>query len=108
MFIYVHWFPDRFDATSLNPDHVRVIALSPLAQDMAVNMFGGLWSLLVCMTVTVAVSLFTKPKPERELRDLVYGLTTFPDEGPCVWYRRPVLWAGVVGLVLVLVNIIFW
>ena len=108
MFIYVHWFPDRFDATSLNPDHVQHIALSPLAKDMAVNMFGGLWSLLVCMTVTVAVSLFTKPKPESELRDLVYGLTTLPDEGPCVWYRRPVLWAGVVGAVLVLVNIIFW
>ena len=108
MFIWVHWFPDRFDATQLNPDHVKYIALSPLAKDMAVNMFGGLWSLLVCMFVTVLVSLFTKPKPDSELANLVYGLTPLPEEGPCAWYKRPVLWAGMVGVVLLLVNVIFW
>ena len=108
IFIYVHTFPDRFDATALNPEHIRHIALSPLAQDMAVNMFGALWSLIICMAVTVGVSLVTKPKPAGELRDLVYGLTRLPDEGPCPWYRRPVLWAGVVAAALVIVNIIFW
>ncbi|NWG12829.1 MAG: sodium:solute symporter family protein [Acidobacteria bacterium] len=108
MFIYVHWFPGRFDATQLNPDHVRHIALSPLAQDMAVNMFGGLWSLLICMTVTVGISLVTRPKPESELVNLVYGLTRLPDEGPCPWHSRPITWAAVVGVALVAVNIIFW
>jgi len=108
MFIWVHWFPDRFDATQLNPGHVKYIALSPLAKDMAVNMFGGLWSLLVCMFVTVLVSLFTKPKPDSELANLVYGLTPLPEEGPCAWYKRPVLWAGMVGVALLLVNVIFW
>jgi SSS family solute:Na+ symporter len=108
MFVWVHWFPDRFDATQLNPEHVKHIALSPLAQDMAVNMYGGLWSLLICMGVTVAVSLCTRPKPENEIRDLVYGLTALPDQGSCAWYRRPVLWAGVVALALLAVNIIFW
>jgi SSS family solute:Na+ symporter len=108
IFIYVHTFPDHFDATALNPEHIRHIALSPLAQDMAVNMFGALWSLIICMAVTVGVSLVTKPKPAGELRDLVYGLTRLPDEGPCPWYRRPVLWAGVVAAALVIVNIIFW
>ena len=108
MFVWVHWFPDRFDATQLNPEHVKHIALSPLAQDMAVNMYGGLWSLLICMGVTVGVSLCTKPKPEHEIRDLVYGLTVLPDQGSSPWYRRPVLWASVVALVLLAVNIIFW
>jgi SSS family solute:Na+ symporter len=108
MFVWVHWFPDRFDATQLNPDHVRQIALSPLAQDMAVNMYGGLWSLLICMSVTIVVSLFTRPKPESELANLVYGLTPLPDEGPCVWYRRPIVWAGVVAVALLAVNVIFW
>jgi hypothetical protein len=41
-FVDVHWFPDLFDEAALNPDHVRYIALSPLAKDMAVNMFGAL------------------------------------------------------------------
>jgi len=108
IFVYVHAFPDRFDATALNPAHVKHIALSPLAKDMAVNMFGALWSLIASVSVTVIVSLFTKPKPDSELRDLVYGLTKLPYEGPCRWYRRPVLWAGVVGAILVIVNIIFW
>jgi len=75
---------------------------------MAVNMYSAWWSLVVCLFVTVLVSLFTKPKPDAELKDLVYGLTPLPDEGPCPWYRRPVLWATVVGLVLVGINVIFW
>jgi solute:Na+ symporter, SSS family len=107
-FIYVHLFPGRFDPNLLNPDHVRHIALSPLAKDMAVNMYSALWSLLICMGVTVLVSLATKPKPDAELKDLVYGLTRPPDEGPCPWYQKPVLWAGVVMAVLIIVNIIFW
>jgi SSS family solute:Na+ symporter len=108
MFIWVHLFPDRFDATALNPEHVRQIALSPLAKDMAVNMFSALWSLLICMSVTVIVSLLTRPKPDSELTNLVYGLTPLPDEGPSPWYDNPKLWACVVGVVLLAVNIIFW
>lgn len=107
-FIYVHSFPHSFNPSALNPDHVRHIALSPLAQDMAVNMYSALWSLLVCMSITIIVSLFTKPKSDEELKDLVYGLTKIPDEGPCPWYRRPVLWGIVVMVVLVVINIIFW
>jgi hypothetical protein len=42
------------------------------------------------------------------LKDLVMGLTTLPDEGPCPWYRKPLFWATVVAVVLVAVNIIFW
>jgi SSS family solute:Na+ symporter len=108
MFVYVHWFPDRFDATALNPEHVRWIALSPLAQDMAVNMFGALWSLLICMAVTISVSLFTKPKPASELTNLVFGLTPVAAEGPTPWRQNPLLWAGVVAAALVAVNIVFW
>ncbi len=108
MFIYVHSFPGYFDASALNPEHVKYIATSPLAQDMAVNMFGALWSLLISVTVVFVVSLFTKPKPVSELVNLVYGLTALPEEGPCPWYKQPLVWAGTVGAVLVAVNIVFW
>jgi SSS family solute:Na+ symporter len=60
------------------------------------------------VSITFLVSLFTKPKPESELKDLVLGLTTMPDQGPCPWYRTPLFWAGVVAAVLVAINIIFW
>ena len=74
---------------------------------MAVNMYSAIWTLLVCMVVAVGVSLFTKPKPDAELKNLVMGLTPLPDEGPCPWYQRPMLWATVVFVVLVAINVVF-
>jgi len=98
----------KFAPAAFNPAHAKVIARSEKAKPMAVNMYSAWWSFVVCVSVTFLVSLFTKPKPDAELKDLVMGLTTMPDEGPCPWYRKPVLWAGVVAVVLVAVNIIFW
>jgi SSS family solute:Na+ symporter len=58
--------------------------------------------------VTIGVSLVTKPKPEAELKNLVYGTTQIPDEGPCPWYRNPRLWAAAVLAALIAINVIFW
>jgi hypothetical protein len=99
---------ERFAPAAFNPDHTQYVARSRKAKPMAVNMYSGWWSLVVCVLVTVGVSLFTKPKPESELRNLVYGLTPRPDEGPCPWYERPALWATAVTVVLIAVNVIFW
>jgi solute:Na+ symporter, SSS family len=98
----------RFAPAAFNPDHTEWIARSRKAKPMAVNMYSGWWSLVVCVLVTVGVSLFTKPKPDAELRNLVYGLTPRPDEGPCPWYEKPAFWATVVTVALVAVNVIFW
>lgn len=98
----------KFAPAAFNPKHAKYIARSEKAKPMAINMYSGFWSLVVCVVVTVAVSLFTKPKPEAELKDLVMGLTKIPDEGPCPWYESPKLWATIVFIVLVLINIIFW
>src|SRR5262249_37487628 len=49
------------------PQAFAVIALSPNAKDMAENMYRGLWSWLICVSVTVAVSMVTKPLPEKQL-----------------------------------------
>jgi SSS family solute:Na+ symporter len=58
--------------------------------------------------VTIAVSLATKPKPEAELKNLVYGLTELPDERARRWFQRPGPLALIVGAALVLLNVIFW
>ncbi|EWC60446.1 sodium:solute symporter [Actinokineospora spheciospongiae] len=69
---------------------------------------------VVDIAVSVGVSLVTKPKPESELRGLVWSLTPrdqlrHDDTGEnSGWYRKPVvLGAGVLALTVVL-NIVFW
>src|SRR6185437_13477569 len=52
---------------------LAIVALTPKATDMSENMYRGLWSWLICVIVTVGVSLATKPKPVSELAGLVYG-----------------------------------
>jgi solute:Na+ symporter, SSS family len=98
----------KFVPSALNSQHTKVIARSDKAQGMAVNMYTAVWSLMVSILVTVAVSLVTKPKPDAELKNLVMGLTPLPDEGRCAWYQSPKLWAFVVVVILVAINVIFW
>jgi len=98
----------RLEATQLNPAHAEILATSPKAQDMAVNMFSAFWSLLMTIGTVIMVSLFSRPKSDEELQNLVMGLTALPSEGFCSWYKRPIFWAGVVLAVLVALNIIFW
>jgi hypothetical protein len=98
----------KFAPSAFNPDHARLIARSPKASGMAINMYSAWWSLVVSIVVTFLVSMVTKPKPEAELKNLVMGLTPIPDDGPCPWYESPKLWLAVVSVVLVAVNIIFW
>ncbi len=100
--------PRRLEPTQINPKHAEILATSDKAKDMAVNMFSAFWSLLLTLGTVLMVSLFTTPKPDSELKNLVYGMTPLPDEGPCPWYQRPVLWALVVLVILIAVNIIFW
>ena len=98
MWLWVHF----------DPSALRYIALSPHAKDFAENMYRGLWSLMINVTVTVLVSLVTKPKPDSELTNLVYGLTPLPDEGHYTLLKRPIFWAGVCAALLTVINIILW
>jgi SSS family solute:Na+ symporter len=92
----------------VDPSALRYVALSPHAKGLAQDMFQALWSFLVCVVVTVAVSYVTKPKPDAELAGLVMGLTEIPSVGDLPFYEKPLFWAGVVAAVFVLLNIIFW
>jgi solute:Na+ symporter, SSS family len=90
------------------PSALRYIALSTAAKPMAENMFRALWSWVICVLVTVIVSLATRPKPESELKGLVYGFTTIPHEEHASIFHRPAFWAAVVAVVFVILNILFW
>jgi len=92
----------------LEPSAVRYVAFSPQASDMADNIYRAMWTLVANVGVTVLVTLVTRPKPEKELVGLVYGLTEIPSHGHWPLLQRPGFWAAVVGVLFVILNIIFW
>ena len=91
-----------------DPSALRYVALSADAKALAQDMYQALWSFIVCVTVTVVVSLATQPKPDAELAGLVYGLTEVPSVGDVPIYKKPLFWAAFVVVVFVILNIIFW
>jgi len=92
----------------VDPNALRYVALSPNARNMAENMYRALWSWIVCVLVTVAVSQITRPRPDNELEGLVYGVTAIPLEGEVPLYHRPWFWAVIVSVVFVVLNILVW
>jgi len=97
------WAWVKVDSSAL-----RYVALSAHARDMAENMYRALWSWVVCVLVTIAVSMLTKPKPDSELKGLVYGVTDIPSESYVTVFHRPWFWASVVAVLFLVVNVVFW
>jgi len=91
-----------------DPSALRYVALSADAKAMAEDMYRALWSWLVCVIVTVIVSYMTQPKPEAELEGLVYGASKIPEEHDDHWYQKPIVWASVIFVIFITLNIIFW
>jgi solute:Na+ symporter, SSS family len=76
--------------------------------EMAQNFWTAIFAWTTCFVVTILVSMVTAPRPEAELRGLVYSLTPRPrDEGVPI-YRQPGPLAVVVLLATIVLNIIFW
>jgi SSS family solute:Na+ symporter len=98
MFIWVYRIPGA----------LRYIAMSTDARPMAENLYRALWSWIICVVVTVVVSLMTKPVPTEQLSGLVYGVTPIPDDGAKTIWQKPIFWAIVVIIVFFILNLIFW
>src|SRR3954468_12706297 len=84
-----------------------------LGSELAASFWGAIIAFVADAVVTVGVSLVTQPKPEEELRGLVWGLPRKDaepermEEGEDAWYRSPMLLGmGALALVVIL-NIIF-
>jgi SSS family solute:Na+ symporter len=97
-----------FFLVKFDPRMLSVVALSVNAKPLAEDMYRALWSALIGIVVTIAVSLVTKPKPDAELVNLVYGLTDIPKEDAVPLIQRPIFWAAVVIAVLSALQWIFW
>ncbi len=59
-------------------------------------------SWLANFSITILVSLFTRPKPDEQLRGLVWSLTEKPTYTAARWYQK----VGPIGLVLIIITII--
>jgi len=97
-----------FTLVELDPSKIALIALSPLAKPLAIDMWRALWSGIICVIVTVAVSLATKPKEDIQLKGLVYGATKISSDGHLPLFKRPIFWAGVSGVAFLILQWIFW
>jgi SSS family solute:Na+ symporter len=98
MFVWVHNAPSA----------LRYVAMSPDAQPMAENLYRALWSWLICVAVTIIVSLMGKAMPREALAGLVYGVTPIPDDGSKGLLQKPIFWAIVVITVFFILNIVFF
>jgi SSS family solute:Na+ symporter len=80
---------------------------------LSASFWQSIWAFIVGTIVLVVVSLVTKPKPEEDLRGLVWGLTrkeeraVNEDPRDRLWWRSPVLLGVVVLAVCLVLNIIF-
>ncbi len=97
-----------YTAVLLHPAWLRYIALSPDAKPMAEDLYRALWSWIICVLVTVAVSLFTTPRPASKLKNLVWAYTDIPSDGVVAIYHRPIFWAVGVAILFAALQIIFW
>jgi SSS family solute:Na+ symporter len=73
---------------------------------MAQSFWIALMAFTSCFLVTLVVSLATKPRPEKDLEGLVYGLTKIPEDRGS-WYQRPAPLAVIIIAILLVLNIWF-
>jgi SSS family solute:Na+ symporter len=82
--------------------------LISLDSGLGASMARAFWAWIVCLAVTIAVSLVTQPKPDDELRGIVWGLTEQKEAKEEAWYKKPWVLAVTVLAITVALNIYFW
>ena len=61
-----------------------------------------------CFITTIVVSLLTKPKPDEELKGLVYSLTPQMKDGAVGFMKNPVTLGVLVLIITVVLNFILF
>jgi len=97
-----------YTAVVVHPQWLRYVALSTDAKPMAENLYRALWSWIICVLVTIVVSLFTRQKSAAELKGLVYGYTEIPGDGDVPLYKRPLFWGVGVAILFAVLQFLFW
>jgi len=85
----------------------RAAVLHVYSSDMAQNFWGAIVAWTGCFLLTIAISLFTRPRDEKDLVGLVYSLTPRLSDAGLAWYRRPAVLGALVLAGALVLNIYF-
>ena len=96
MAVKFHWFSQS------------IITMSSVQSAMAANFWRAWWAWIICVVVTLVISLFTKKKAKEDLVGLVKGLTKEKHDTDLPFVKRPAFYAIISLVVLIVLNIIFW
>ena len=82
-------------------------AIHTYPSELAQTFWTAIFAFTTCVVISVIVSLATKPRPDEELKGLVYALTPRPSDGDLAWYQRPVVFGVAVLAGTVILNLVF-
>ena len=84
----------------------NILAADPTA--MGSTFWRAWYAWLICFGVTIIVSYFGKQKSNEELQGIVYGLEDKTQKEKPLWYNNPIILAVASGVVLIILDIIFF
>ncbi|MCO4100600.1 sodium:solute symporter family protein [Gemmatimonas sp.] len=76
--------------------------------EMAQTFWTAIAAFTTCFVVTIVVSFATAPRRETELEGLVFSLTPKPKDDARVWYEKPSVFAVVVMVAMIGLNVTFF
>ena len=76
--------------------------------DMAQTFWTAITAWTTCMVITIVVSLMTQPRPDEELRGLVYALTPRQRDSEHNFWKRPATLGVIVLVMTLLLNFVFF
>jgi SSS family solute:Na+ symporter len=82
--------------------------LQTFPSELAQTFWTAIVAFTTCFLVTIVVSLLTKPRPDEDMKGLVYSLTPIQKDSGEPWHRRPAALGAVVLVAALALNLIFW
>ena len=82
--------------------------LQTFPSELAQTFWTAIVAFVTCFLVTITVSLATRPRPDEEMKGLVYSLTPIQKDSGEPWHRRPAALGAVVLVAALALNLIFW
>jgi len=76
--------------------------------ELAQTFWTAITAWTTCMVVTIVISLVTRPRPDEELRGLVYALTPRQTDAEHSFWRRPVTLGVIVLIMTLALNFVFF